>query len=80
MAWYEDLDRYLAHGPVSFAYALSVRRGNYSPWRYRLHLATQVAAVRSLRRACNSAQRWHLARRRGKAALTAVGISRPTRS
>ncbi|HYZ53495.1 MAG TPA: FAD-dependent monooxygenase [Streptosporangiaceae bacterium] len=79
MAWYEDLDRYLAYGPVSFAYALSVRHGNHSPWRYRRHLATQFAAVRSLRRACNSGQRWYLARRRGKAAPGALGMSRPTR-
>ena len=80
MAWFEHPERYLAHDPVSFAYAMAVRHSDHTPWRYRLHLATQLAAVRSLRRACNSAQRWHLARRRGKAALTAVGISRPTRS
>jgi anthraniloyl-CoA monooxygenase len=80
MAWYEDLDRYLACGPVSFAYALSIRHGNYSPWRYRLHLATQFAAVRSLRRVCNSGQRWYLDRCHGKAEPGALGTSWPTRT
>jgi anthraniloyl-CoA monooxygenase len=79
MAWFEDFDRYLALDPVFFAYAMAVRQGSHTPWRYRLHLATQLAAVRRLRRACNSGRRWYLARRRGEPALTASGMSRPTR-
>jgi hypothetical protein len=79
MAWFEHPERYLAHDPVSFAYAMAVRHSDHTPWRYRLHLATQLAAVRSLRRACNSAQRWHLARRRGEPVPAAVGKSQPTR-
>ncbi|MBG0857610.1 FAD-dependent monooxygenase [Streptomyces spinoverrucosus] len=66
MAWFEHPDRYLARDPVSFAYAMSVRRGNQTPWRYQLHLATQAAAVRSVRRAYDSGRRWYRARRRGE--------------
>jgi 2-polyprenyl-6-methoxyphenol hydroxylase-like FAD-dependent oxidoreductase len=73
MAWFEHPDRYLDLDPVFFAYAMAIRQGNHTPGRYRLHLATQLAAVRSLRRACNSGRRWYRARRRGEPVLTALG-------
>jgi hypothetical protein len=65
---------------VSFAYALAVRQGGHTPGRYRLHLATQLATVRSLRRACNSGRRWYLARRRKEPARTAPELSPPTQT
>jgi 2-polyprenyl-6-methoxyphenol hydroxylase-like FAD-dependent oxidoreductase len=80
MAWFEHPERYLDLDPVFFAYAMAVRQGDHTPWRYRLHLATQVAAVRRLRRACNSGRRRYLARRRGEPASAALGMSRPTRA
>jgi 2-polyprenyl-6-methoxyphenol hydroxylase-like FAD-dependent oxidoreductase len=79
MAWFEHLDRYLARDPVSFAYAMSVRQGDQTPWRYQLHLATQIAAVRRVRRAYDSGRRWYLARRRGESALAVLEVSRPPR-
>jgi 2-polyprenyl-6-methoxyphenol hydroxylase-like FAD-dependent oxidoreductase len=72
MAWFEHPDRYLDLDPVLFAYAMAIRQGNHTPGRYRLHLATQLAAVRSLRRACNSGRLWYRARRRGEPILTAL--------
>lgn len=79
MAWFEHPERYLDLDPVYFAYAMAVRQGNHTPGRYRLHLATQIAAVRKLRRACNSGRRWYRARHRREPASPAVGMSRPTR-
>ena len=58
---------------MSFAYAMSVRQGGHSPRRYRRHLATQLAAVRGLRRACDSGQRWSLARHRRKTGAHGLG-------
>jgi anthraniloyl-CoA monooxygenase len=72
MAWFENVDRYLELGAVEFAYAMSVRHGYQSPWRYQLHLATQAPALRRARRAINSGRRWYRARRRGEATVARV--------
>ncbi|MFF8946782.1 FAD-dependent monooxygenase [Streptomyces sp. NPDC014864] len=65
MAWFEHVDQYVDRGAVAFAHAMSVRHGGQSPWHLRLHLATQIAAVRTARRAFASGRRWYLGRRRG---------------
>ncbi|WP_209445561.1 FAD-dependent monooxygenase [Streptomyces roseochromogenus] len=73
MAWFEQLDDYLDRDPVSFAYAMSVRTGQQRAWKYQVHLATQLAAVRSARRAYDTGKRWYRDRRRGEAALPLLG-------
>lgn len=76
MAWFEQLDDYLDRDPVSFAYAMAVRQGNQTPWRYQVHLATQIAAIRRARRAYDTGRRWYLTCRRGETPLPALGGSR----
>ncbi|MGI5142423.1 MULTISPECIES: FAD-dependent monooxygenase [unclassified Streptomyces] len=66
MAWFEHLDQYIDRDAVAFAHAMSVRHGGQSPWHHQLHLATQIAAVRTARRAFATGRRWYLARRRGE--------------
>lgn len=77
MAWFEQLDDYLDRDPVSFAYAMSVRTGQQSPWKYQVHLATQIDAVRRARRAYDTGRRWYRDRRRGEAPLPLLGRSLP---
>ncbi|WP_218639353.1 FAD-dependent monooxygenase [Streptomyces sp. IMTB 2501] len=77
MAWFEQLDDYLDRDPVSFAYAMSVRTGRQRAWKYQVHLATQLAAVRGARRAYDTGKRWYHDRRRGEAALPILGRSLP---
>jgi len=73
MAWFERADRYLDRDAVAFAYAMAGRQGAQPPWRYQMHLATQIPAVRAALRGANSARRWYLARRRGEAPALPVG-------
>ncbi|MGW7527037.1 FAD-dependent monooxygenase [Streptomyces sp. NPDC054783] len=78
MAWFEQLDDYLDRDPVSFSYAMAVRQGNQTPWRYQVHLATQISAVRRARRAYDTGKRWYRDRRRGEAPLPVLGRSLPS--
>jgi anthraniloyl-CoA monooxygenase len=71
MAWFERVDRYLDRGAVVLAYSMSGRGGAQLPWRYQIHLATQIPSVRRARRAFHTGLRWYLARRRGEAFGTA---------
>lgn len=67
--WFEDVPRYIDQQPTTqFAYSLWKRRGKYSLWRYQLHLATQIAALRRLRQSVGAARREIRARRRVKLA------------
>lgn len=66
MVWFEHLDQYADRDAVAFAHAMSVRHGVQNPWHHQLHLATQIAAVRTARRAFATGRRWYLARRRGQ--------------
>jgi anthraniloyl-CoA monooxygenase len=66
MTWFENLDENIEDDPVQFAYALWKRRGNYPRWRYQLHLATQISALRRVRREVSSARRSLLAHKRGE--------------
>ncbi|MER7452653.1 FAD-dependent monooxygenase [Nocardia beijingensis] len=78
MAWFEHADRYLDRGAVRFAYAMATRHGLQMPWRYQLHLLTQVPAVRGIRRGIDSGQRWWRAARRGELAMTLPPVRRWT--
>ncbi|MGH8163750.1 MAG: FAD-dependent monooxygenase, partial [Rhodanobacteraceae bacterium] len=73
--WFENIPRYIDQPPTQFAYSLWKRRGHYSLWRYQLHLATQIAALRSLRRSIGAARRGLRARRRMKLADTDERVS-----
>lgn len=55
--WFEHVDHHIQQDPVQFAYSLWRRRGDSPLWRYQLHLATQVPAVRRLRSWYSSARR-----------------------
>ncbi|MGH3479571.1 MAG: FAD-dependent monooxygenase [Pseudonocardiaceae bacterium] len=70
MAWFEHVDRYLDRDAVEFAYSLSGREGPQQPWRYQMHLATQVPALRTAQRVFHSVGRRYLARRRGESTAT----------
>ncbi|MGH3765661.1 MAG: FAD-dependent monooxygenase [Pseudonocardiaceae bacterium] len=66
MAWFERADRYLnREDPTTFAYSMSGRHGAQPPWRYQMHLATQIPALRTALRGFHTARRHYLARRRG---------------
>jgi 2-polyprenyl-6-methoxyphenol hydroxylase-like FAD-dependent oxidoreductase len=67
MAWFERADRYLdREDAVAFTYSMSGRQGGQPPWRYQMHLATQIPALRTALRGSHTACRWYLARRRGE--------------
>jgi 2-polyprenyl-6-methoxyphenol hydroxylase-like FAD-dependent oxidoreductase len=57
MRWFEDVDRHLAADPVRVAWSLFDRRRDQAPWRYQLHLATQVEPLRQARRRITTARR-----------------------
>ncbi|MGH3774767.1 MAG: FAD-dependent monooxygenase [Pseudonocardiaceae bacterium] len=64
--WFENVRSYI-HQPITrFAYSLWKRRGHYPLWRYQLHLATQIALLRRLRRSISAARNEIRARRRMK--------------
>lgn len=66
MAWFERADRYLDRDAVAFAYSMAGRQGAQPPWRYQMHLATQVPALRKALRGFDTARRRYLALRRGE--------------
>lgn len=69
MRWLENVEDFIDQDGVQFSYALSKRFRTRQPlWRYHLHLATQVPALRRLRRHVTSARRWHHARQRERSA------------
>jgi 2-polyprenyl-6-methoxyphenol hydroxylase-like FAD-dependent oxidoreductase len=77
MAWFERADRYLdREDAVAFAYSMSGRQGAQPPWRYQMHLATQIPAFRTALRGFHTARRHYLARRRGETTTVPAMISR----
>ncbi|MGH3934050.1 MAG: FAD-dependent monooxygenase [Pseudonocardiaceae bacterium] len=65
MRWLENVADHIDQDSVQFAYALSKRyRGRRPMWRYPLHLATQIPALRTARRKLTAARRWRHARLR----------------
>lgn len=75
MRWLENVEDCIDQDSVHFAYALSKRfRGQQPLWRYHLHLATQIPALRNLRRHVTSVRRWRHARLRERLANARQGI------
>ncbi|MGH3794730.1 MAG: FAD-dependent monooxygenase [Pseudonocardiaceae bacterium] len=66
--WFENVPRYIEDEATQFAYDLWKRRGYCPLWRYQLHLATQIVAVRRLRCSVSATLRQIRARRRAKLA------------
>ena len=52
--WFENVPSCIDQPITQFSYSLWKRRGRYPLWRYHLHLATQIAAFRRLRRAVST--------------------------
>ncbi len=77
MQWLQNVADYTDQDGVQFAYALSQRFRVRQPlWRYHLHLATQIPALRSLRRTLTSARRSRHARLRERSADPPAAASR----
>jgi anthraniloyl-CoA monooxygenase len=57
MSWFEDVDNRMDGDPVRVAYSLFDRRGDHAPWRYQLHLATQIEPLRQVRNGLTTARR-----------------------
>jgi len=66
--WFENVTHYIDDELTQFAYSLWQRRGRSPLWRYQLHLATQIAALRKLRCSLSATRRELRARRRVKPA------------
>lgn len=64
--WFENVPQHIGDEPTRFAYDLWKRRGKYPLWRYQLHLATQIRALRKLRCSLSATRRGLRARRRTK--------------
>jgi hypothetical protein len=59
--------------PVRVAYSLFDRRGDQAPWRYQLHLATQIEPLRQVRNGLTSARRSVKSVQRSRRARTDAG-------
>ncbi|HET9867595.1 MAG TPA: hypothetical protein VFQ06_09920, partial [Nitrospira sp.] len=66
--WFENVPSCIDQPITQFAYSLWKRRGHYPLWRYQLHLATQIAALRRLRRSISTMRNGLRNRRRMKLA------------
>jgi anthraniloyl-CoA monooxygenase len=73
--WFEEVQSYIDQDAVEFGFSLWKRRGRSPAWRYQLHLATQISALRRLRGWFTAARRSVRARRRGR--LAEKSSSRP---
>jgi 2-polyprenyl-6-methoxyphenol hydroxylase-like FAD-dependent oxidoreductase len=73
MSWFEDVDARLDGHPVRVAYSLFDRRGDQAPWRYQLHLATQIEPLRQVRNGLTSARRSVKSVQRSRRARTDAG-------
>jgi 2-polyprenyl-6-methoxyphenol hydroxylase-like FAD-dependent oxidoreductase len=62
--WFETVPDHIVQPTTKFAYSLWQRRGHYPLWRYHLQLATQVTALRKLRRGVSSLRHNLRSRRR----------------
>ncbi len=66
--WFENVPHHIDQPVTQFSYSLWKRRGHYPLWRYQLHLATQVAPLRRLRRSVSAMRNGVRSRRRMKLA------------
>lgn len=58
MRWFEEADERLDRDdPVKIAYSLFDRRRDQPPWRYQVHLATQIQPLRQVRQQITTARR-----------------------
>ncbi|MGH3718781.1 MAG: FAD-dependent monooxygenase [Pseudonocardiaceae bacterium] len=73
--WFENVPSYIDLPITRFAYSLWKRRGNYPLWRYQLHLATQIATLRRLRRSVSALRNGLRSRRRLKLADARQSVS-----
>ncbi|MGH3752813.1 MAG: FAD-dependent monooxygenase [Pseudonocardiaceae bacterium] len=71
--WFENVPNYIGQPVTQFSYSLWKRRGNYPPWRYQLHLTTQIAMLRGLRRSASATRNALRARRRVKLSTHSAG-------
>lgn len=70
--WFENVPSCIDQPVIQFAYSLWKRRGHHPLWRYQLHLATQIAALRRLRRSISAMRNGLRTRRRMKLANAQV--------
>jgi anthraniloyl-CoA monooxygenase len=73
--WFENVPSYIDQPITQFAYSLWKRRGHYPLWRYQLHLATQIATLRKLRRSISAVRHGLRARRRVRLAEIHQSVS-----
>ncbi len=66
--WFENVPHHIDQPATQFAYSLWRRRGHYPPWRYQLHLATQISLLRRLRRSISALRHRIRSRRRTRLA------------
>ncbi|MBX6388433.1 MAG: FAD-dependent monooxygenase [Frankia sp.] len=68
MAWFEQVDRWLAEDddPVALAYSMATRQGHAPPLGRQVLAASQRPAVRRAQRRLGNCARWLQARRRGE--------------
>jgi 2-polyprenyl-6-methoxyphenol hydroxylase-like FAD-dependent oxidoreductase len=66
--WFENVPSHIDQPITQFSYSLWKRRGRYPLWRYHLHLATQVATLRKLRRSISELRNEYRAQQRMKLA------------
>jgi anthraniloyl-CoA monooxygenase len=64
--WFENVPNHVDQPVTQFAYSLWKRRGHCPPWRYPLHLATQISTLRRLRRTVSALRHKLQSRRRTK--------------
>ena len=66
--WFESVPDYIDQPITQFAYTLWKRRGHHPWWRYQLHLATQISALRRARQAFSAVRNERRAQQRIKQA------------
>ncbi|MGH3788608.1 MAG: FAD-dependent monooxygenase [Pseudonocardiaceae bacterium] len=66
--WFENVAHHIDQPTTQFAYSLWQRRGDYPPWRYQVHLATQVSLLRKVRRFAGALRHGVRSRRRTRLA------------
>lgn len=76
--WFENVPSYIDQPITQFSYSLWQRRGHHPPWRYHVHLATQIAALRHVRRSVSAIRNGLRARRRIRLADPHVATESPT--
>jgi 2-polyprenyl-6-methoxyphenol hydroxylase-like FAD-dependent oxidoreductase len=77
--WFENVPSYIDQPITQFAYTLWKRRGDHPWWRYQLHLATQISALRRVRQTISAVRNGRRAQQRVKQAnISAPEYSPPT--